>query len=365
MAATVSITLIVKNEELVLARCLASLRDAVDEIVVVDTGSSDDTKQIARRFTDKIFDFAWRQDFGAARQFALEQATCDWVAWVDADDVVVNADRIKPLLADTPPEVCCYYWRYITRWDSSGKPAFEFWRERCVRNDGSFRWVGRVHEVLESDQPCIKVQYPDIVVEHRPDPDHHSLKEGRNLKILEAEYEEKRENMDPRMLFYLGREYADAGDTERAIAVLEQYTSVGEWEDERYRAQTQLAQLYRIQKEYQLALDADLQALKILPRWPDAYFGLARTYYYLEDWPKVVHWSDFGRTLPMPETILFLNPLDYEFNWIIYYTNALFHVGKLEEGVQWTKRALEIQPDSQWHINNLSYYEDELKNRHS
>jgi glycosyltransferase involved in cell wall biosynthesis len=357
------VALIVKNEERLLGRCLERLRDHVDEIVVVDTGSEDGTKRVAQRYTDKIYDFAWCDDFSAARQFAFDRATSDWVAWVDADDVVRRADRIKPLLASTPPDVCCYYWRYITKWDASGNPEFEFWRERCVRNNGSFRWEGRVHEVLVTQQPCMQVQTPDIVVEHRPDLEHIGHKEGRNLRILEDEYEESGGNLEPRMLFYLGREYADAGNTERAIAVLEQYTKVGEWDDERYRAQTQLAQLHRIQEQYQLALDADLQALKIHPRWPEAYFGLARTYYFLQDWPKVIHWCDIGRAMPAPQTAMFTNPADYEFNWIIHYTNALYHVGELENALLWTRRALKMRPDDSWHNNNVSYFERELRLR--
>jgi glycosyltransferase involved in cell wall biosynthesis len=363
MGPSVSVALIVRNEERLLGRCLERLQGQVDEIVVVDTGSDDGTKRVAREYTEKIYDFIWRQDFGAARQFAFDHATSDWIAWVDADDVVRHADRIKPLLAVTPPEVCCYYWRYITKWDSSGKPEFEFWRERCVRNNGSFRWEGRVHEVLVSQEPRIQLQTNDIVVEHRPDLEHITHKEGRNLKILEDEYEASGGNLGPRMLFYLGREYADAGNTERAIAVLEQYAKVGEWDDERYRAQTQLAQLHRIQEQYELALDADLQALKIHPRWPDAYFGLARTYYFLQDWAKVIHWCDIGRVLSAPQTAMFTNPSDYEFNWIIHYTNALYHVGRVEEALLWTKRALNIRPDDAWHSNNVSYFESELRLR--
>jgi glycosyltransferase involved in cell wall biosynthesis len=363
MGPSISVALIVKNEERVLGRCLECLRDAVDEIVIVDTGSEDGTKQIAQRYTEKIYEFTWRQDFGAARQFAFDHATSDWVAWVDADDVVLHADRIKPLLAATPSDVCCYYWRYITQWDASGKPEFEFWRERCVRNNGSFRWEGRVHEVLVTQEPCLQVQTDEIVVEHRPDRDYISHKEGRNLKILEEEYETTGGNLEPRMLFYLGREYADAGDTMRAIAMLEQYAKVGIWADERYRAQIQLAQLYRMQEHYDRALDADLQALKIHPHWPDAYFGLARTYYFLQDWRKVIHWCDFGRTLPAPQTVMFTNPLDYEFNWIIHYTNALYHVGEVEAALRWTKRALEVRPDDEWHNNNVSYFENALRLR--
>ncbi len=283
--------------------------------------------------------------------------------WVDADDVVLHADRIKPLLERTSSDIDGYYWRYIYWWDSSGKPGLELWRERCVRNDGSFRWVGRVHEVLVAQRPSVQVRSDDIVVEHHPDPERGELKRGRNLEILEDEYTANGGTLEPRMLYYLGREYADNGNTERAIDILQQYVNVGQWDDERFAAQTQLAELHRIQRRYDLALDADLSALKIHPHWPNAYFGLARTYYFLQDWPKVIHWCDIGRTLPTPTTMLFTNPREYDLTWIIYYTNALYHRGNLEAAFTWTQRALDIQPDDPWHRQNLESFARELKAR--
>jgi tetratricopeptide (TPR) repeat protein len=144
---------------------------------------------------------------------------------------------------------------------------------------------------------------------------------------------------------------------------LQQYLEVGEWDDERFRAQTHLAQLHRKRAHYHLALDADLQALKIQPRWPDAYFGLAETYYYLQDWPKVIHWCDIGRAMPATQTVLFTNPRDNDFNWIIYYTNALYHIGDLRAALEWTRRALEIRPDDPWHSENRDFFKRELRLR--
>ena len=92
MAATISLCMIVRNEEKVLARCLESVRGCVDEIIIVDTGSSDGTKEIAARFTDKIYDFEWIDDFSAARNYSFEQATGDYLLWLDADDVLLPAD---------------------------------------------------------------------------------------------------------------------------------------------------------------------------------------------------------------------------------------------------------------------------------
>lgn len=93
MAATISLCMIVRNEEKVLARCLESVRGCVDEIVIVDTGSSDATKEIAARYTDRIYDFEWIDDFSAARNYAFEQATGDYLLWLDADDVLLPGRR--------------------------------------------------------------------------------------------------------------------------------------------------------------------------------------------------------------------------------------------------------------------------------
>ena len=85
---TISLCMIVKNEEKHLARCLDTVRDLMDEIIIVDTGSADRTKEIAARYTDRIYDFAWIDDFSAARNFAFSMAGCDYIYSADADEVL-------------------------------------------------------------------------------------------------------------------------------------------------------------------------------------------------------------------------------------------------------------------------------------
>ena len=90
---TISLCMIVKNEEAVLARCLDSVKEVVDEIVIVDTGSTDKTKEIAAQYTGLVYDFAWDDDFSAARNASFSRATKDFILWLDADDVLLPADR--------------------------------------------------------------------------------------------------------------------------------------------------------------------------------------------------------------------------------------------------------------------------------
>lgn len=353
---TVSVAIIVKNEEAVLGRLLDSLRGAVDEIVVVDTGSTDATKEVASQYGAVLYDFPWIDDFGAARQHAFDQATGDWVFWVDADDIVLHADRIRDLAASAPDSVIGFHWRYVLSRDAAGEPTFQFWRERLVRNDGSFRWVGRVHEALVPQRPGEQVQTEEVVIEHHPKPEEPSDQVGRNLRILEAEYAEHDGNLEPRKLFYLGREYADHGLTQQAIATLERYVTVATWADEHYAALMRLADLYASEKRYDQAIDTHLAALKLKPRWPDAYFGLARAYYFLENWPNVIHWTDLGRQMPPPDTVLFVNPADYRHAWIVYYVNALYRTGDVEGALAWSERGRELDPDNSWHRENVKFF---------
>ena len=357
---TVSLALIVRDEQRTLGRCLDSVAGAFDEIVVVDTGSRDATKEVARRYTDRVYDFEWCDDFAAARQFAFDRAGGDWVAWLDADDVVTGAEFVGPALEAAPPEVRGFEWRYVSARDEWGDATCEFWRERCVRNDGTFRWQGRVHEVLVSAPRQPLVRDERIVVDHRPERARAREKYRRNLRILRRERREAGADADPRLLFHLANEYAAAGHAGRALGLYRRYVRAGTWAEERYYAQTRAADLCRSLGRYEEAADADLAALKICPHWPDAYFGLAETYYHLRDWHKVVHWCEVGRAMPRPDTPHFVNPLDYSFNWIIFFTNALYHLGETAEALRWTKRALVLRPDDARHRENFLLFADAL-----
>ena len=103
----VSLCMIVRNEEAVLERCLDSVAELVDEIILVDTGSTDDTKKIASKFSAKIYDFPWRDDFSAARNYAVAQAVGDYWFWLDADDVVEgeNQEKLRRILAHPDADV--------------------------------------------------------------------------------------------------------------------------------------------------------------------------------------------------------------------------------------------------------------------
>lgn len=216
--ATISLCMIVKNEEAVLERILKPMREAADEIIVADTGSLDRTKEIAAKYADLVFDYPWSQDFAAARNAACEKASMDYWMWLDADDVIQpdQLKLLKNLKEELDPSVDVVMMKYAAGFDAKGRPSFLYYRERLLKTSGNFRWEGRVHEAVT---PRGKIFWSPIQIEHR--------KEGlpdstRNLRIYQHMLEQG-EALEPRHQFYYGRELFDHRKYQEAAQVLEHF----------------------------------------------------------------------------------------------------------------------------------------------
>ena len=125
----ISLCMIVRQEAKALERCLEGIADAVEEIVIVDTGSTDRTKEIARQFTDKIYDFPWVDDFAAARNFAFSKGTGEYLLWMDAEDILPSGEKEKLLalkadLRENPCDMVILIGA-LTRADGQNFPATE------------------------------------------------------------------------------------------------------------------------------------------------------------------------------------------------------------------------------------------------
>ena len=208
-----SLCMIVRDEEAVLGRCLESVAGLFDEIVIADTGSVDATRDIAKSFTEKVFDFKWEDDFSAARNYAFSKADGDYLMWLDADDVVEGDNR--PLLKKTlsgleksRPDMVML--RYDVAFDESGRVLLSYRRERIVRANAGFRFCGRVHEAIP---PRGKIICGDGAISHRK---LRANPPGRNLKIFEKMLSEG-EPLDPRMNYYFARELREAGRADGAL----------------------------------------------------------------------------------------------------------------------------------------------------
>lgn len=169
---TISVCMIVKNEELMLSGCLDSLQHIADEIIIVDTGSTDRTKEIASRYTDKIFDFPWIHDYSAARNFAAEQATMDYIYMADADERLddFNQKQFAALKTALLPEIDIVQMIYCNQLEHNTTYNFDReYRPKLYKRLRTFRWQNPIHETVALEPVIFD---SDIEIIHKPQSNH-------------------------------------------------------------------------------------------------------------------------------------------------------------------------------------------------
>ncbi|MFC1759460.1 glycosyltransferase, partial [Planctomycetota bacterium] len=221
-----SVCFIVRNNEDTIRPCLSSIAPWVDEIIVVDTGSTDRTSEIAQEIGAKVSSFPWCDDFSAARNISLERASGDWLMWMDSDDTISeeNGRRLQELARRPVDEAPMSYIMQVHCPDSSdGESVTVVDHVKMFRNHPEIRFEGRIHEQV---LPAIRrlggeVEWTDIFVEHTGSDqtrEGRQLKYERDLKLLSLELKDHPDH--PFALFNLGMTYADMEDFERAIPPL-------------------------------------------------------------------------------------------------------------------------------------------------
>ncbi|WP_410769282.1 glycosyltransferase [Fontibacillus sp. BL9] len=277
--------MIVKNEEDTLKRCLDSVAGIVDEIIIVDTGSSDRTNAVALQYTDRVQDFIWIDDFAAARNFAFSLATEDYIFWLDADDVLEEPDRIKllELKRVLDPSVDSVSMDYHLAFDEFGNVTSKLRRNRLVKRTNQYRWIGAVHEYLEV---WGNLQHSDIAVTHR------SIRHEseRNLRIYETRLQ-KGEVFSPRDTFYFANELKDHGQYERATSYYRQFLDSQQgWIEDCYSACSKMADCYHMLGDQEKELAAVLDSLRYGK--PRAEFCCRLGFYFLKnkDFDTAIFW---------------------------------------------------------------------------
>lgn len=193
--ATISLCAIVKNEQNNIARCIDSVKKYVDEVIVVDTGSSDKTVDIAENMGAKVFSYQWADDFAAARNFALDQASGDWIVFLDADeyfepDKSVNLPAVvRKVHGNRKIDAVCILMKHMEKLDG---PAIAHTQiVRLFRHSRSIRYQGRIHEaIFKQGRSPVVVYIPESTMAIRHTGYSQSTlpeKARRNLPLLEQE----------------------------------------------------------------------------------------------------------------------------------------------------------------------------------
>lgn len=260
---TISVVMICKNESAMIERALKSVEGA-DELIICDTGSTDNTVEIAKKYTKNVCTkFTWCDDFAAARNHAKSHATSDFILSLDMDEFCHDFSKAREAVE----------WGYdvlnVKMVVGSSDPEQHFYFPRLFKNTPNIFWVGAIHNTLNVSA----TKDSEVVITYEFSPAH-VLDPDRALRILEKEVK-KRGDDAPREMYYLGREYWYKQRWKECTAMLGRYVQIAHWEPEKADAFLIMARAYSTQGLDEDARDACLQAIKINPHFKEALLFMA------------------------------------------------------------------------------------------
>lgn len=348
---TISLCMIVKNEETYIGPCLESLKDAVDEIVIVDTGSTDKTRKIVEKFTDRIYEFEWIDDFAAARNYSFAQATMDYILWVDADDVLLkeDANKLIELKKTLDPTVDCVKFNYHYAFDHQGNPSLVFKRERLVKREKHYQWMGFIHEFIAVEGKSIDAEINVTHTRVHGNAD-------RNLNLYRRKLEEG-VPFNTRDQYYYGKELYYHGMNEEAIQVLEKFVSQPVWVEDQLDALYRIAECYQNKGERKKARETLYQCFELLPPRAELLFRIGKTFQDEEKFQEAIFWYESIFRIKKPtDTPGFIFEEFWTWKPHLELCVCYFRVGNMEQSYYHNEEAAKYIPEDGAVAYNRSFF---------
>ncbi|UOQ46770.1 glycosyltransferase [Gracilibacillus caseinilyticus] len=349
---TISLCMIVKDEEESIERVLQSVHDIVDEINIVDTGSADNTKRIVKKFNANIYDYEWHDHFADARNFAFSKATKEYILWLDADDVLLEKDRglFKQLKKTLPRDIDTVTMPYHLAFDDAGNVTSSLRRNRLVKSSRQFQWMGAVHEYLAVSG---KSYHSDVAITHRKN----KAYTDRNLKIY-RKMQENGEEFSPRERYYFANELRDHGLNEEAIENYKEFLEGKKgWIEDNIQACLKLADCYgklEINDEQYLSLFKTFQFDQ--PR-ADICCEIGRLKINEKLYHQAIYWFKQALALPDPPNRMSMsNPANW--TWVPHLQLCVCydHIGMPEKAYEHNELAKSYNPTHSSILFNEKYF---------
>lgn len=351
---SISLCMIVKNEEDVIGKCLDCVKDIVDEIIIVDTGSTDKTKEIVKKYTNKIYDFQWIDDFSAARNFSFSKATKDYIFWLDADDILLEDDRLKlmQLKKQMIFDIDVVMMRYNYSFDSHGNPILSFFRERLFKRSNGYKWVEPIHECIE---PWGNIINSDITITHSKV---HATSSDRNIKIFEKQISKGKE-LSPRGMFYYARELYYHSQYNKAIEYFNKFINLDEgWVEDKISACYDLSICYKNIDDTANRLTSLLKSLTFDKPRAEICCELGYCCKDLNEYEEAIFWFKSASNAKKPkENWGFILPDYYGYIPNIELCTCYDRLGKIEEAMKYNLKAEEYKPNDSSVFANKKYFE--------
>jgi glycosyltransferase involved in cell wall biosynthesis len=336
---TIAAAMIVRDGGDTLDRCLASICDYVDEIVIgIDDRTADDTEAIAKRYGAITFPFTWIDDFSYARNLVAERVTSDWILVVDADDCLVSGGEYL-----IPPEGYNGGTVIVKTGHGRELPSCRIYQR------GAAQYKYRVHEYPVFENPKTAT-LPVVIVHEKGKP----IEPGRNLRILTSIMDEY-----PRYLFNFGRECIEAGEFEKGISSMLLYLQHNPVEHYKMEAIMNVArshfQLDNIVKARRYAL----MALEVNQNCQPAYVLLGQIAYSRQEFPACINWLEHALRVEKIEYVFDMTMHDYQYACDILGT-VYFLLKDYKSSEKYLEICLSMDPGNERFQKNLECCREEI-----
>lgn len=326
MTVSLSLAMIVKNEDQVLGRILSQAKPVCDEIIIVDTGSTDNTVQLAESFGAKVFHFEWIDDFAAARNQAFSHCGGDWILWLDADDVITESNQQKLLaLKETAltPEIDAVVCSYQIAFDANGQCLVSMPRERLLRKAAGGSWHFPIHEAYVLPSEARLLNRLDIAIEHHKPDQYVERSSDRNLNLLAKLIEAGDDS--PRTWYYYGKELRQHGRLTEAIEAFDKHVQVNQADSiSRYQAMHMAMLCCMELEQYNQALNWGHQAVQSDGTRAEAWVNLGVIHYRHQAYQEAIPFLEAATHCLPPDSGLIV---EEDYSWKPYHYLSLCHEG--------------------------------------
>ncbi|TCK98515.1 glycosyltransferase involved in cell wall biosynthesis [Natranaerovirga hydrolytica] len=353
---TISLCMIVKNEEALLARCLDTIKDIVDEINIVDTGSTDRTVEIAKQYTDRVFFFEWIGNFAAARNESFKYATKEYILYLDADDVVLEEDRakLKELKETLDPSVDSVSMYYDAGTDEFGNVTLRYRRNRLVKREKNFLWCGDCHQYLAVNGKIINA---DIAITHKKIK--HAV--GRTVSIYEKKIE-RGDDFSPRDYFYYGNELRENGHYEKAIESYDKNIALKEgWIEDKIFACIFKADCYRFLGDLNNELNSLFQSFQLSAPRAEACSRIGYNFQQKTDYKTAAFWYELAiQQVPDPDRWSFVYTAYHTWYPHLQLCVCYYNLGDYQKAYEHNEEAMQYRPEDQRMRHNKALLKEKL-----
>ncbi|KXO06159.1 glycosyl transferase [Bacillus thuringiensis] len=356
---TISLCMIVKNEVETLNRCLESVKDIPDEIIIVDTGSTDQTKQIASKWTKQILDFNWIDDFSAARNYSFHQASMDYILWLDADDILLPEERKKllDLKQSLTQKIDAVSMIYHAEIDKFNNVLTSIRRNRLVKRSKNFQWHGVVHEDLSIHEQYNSLE-SDIIVTHKKN--YADNESDRNLKLYEQFLKKNKGKLTVHDIFHYARELHKHKKYKQAI---EFYNKFLDYEDiqleHRLFVMHKLASCYHLIGNLKKEIEITFQSLEYDIPQPEFSCRLGEFFLKNDQFSQAAYWYNQAIEAPSANSAHFIEQHPFK-TWLPHKQLAFcyFQLKDYKQTYHHNKMVLRFLPTDEETLNNIKVIEE-------